>query len=56
MIPTAIICAVLFTGSLYLSWRLAQFLKAMDRRDAERAAIAEAERIASDEFDRVWGL
>jgi hypothetical protein len=45
MIPAAVACVALFAGSVWFSYRLAGFLAECDRRDAERLAVAEAERI-----------
>ena len=53
---TLIVCGVVLVVSIALSWRLAQFIAACDRREADMQAIAEAERIAADEFERVWGF
>ena len=56
MTTTAIVCATVFAGSILVSWRLARLLKDCDARDAAMYAVVEAERIAFDEFQRVWGI
>ena len=48
---TLIICAGVLVASIALSWRLAQFIADCDRREADMQAIADAERIAADEFE-----
>ena len=53
---TLIICGVVLVASIGLSIRLAQFIADCDRREAEMQAIADAERIAADEFERIWGF
>ena len=53
---TLIICAGVLVASIALSWRLAQFIADCDRREADMQAIADAERIAADEFERIWGF
>jgi hypothetical protein len=53
---TLVICGVVLVACVALSWRLAIFLRDCDRREAEMQAIADAERIAADEFERVWGF
>ena len=52
---TIAICAAVFAGSLFISWKIGQFLKLMDNLDAQHQAVDEAERIAEEEFDRMWG-
>lgn len=53
---TLVICGVVLVACVGLSIRLGMFIADCDRRDAEMEAIAEAERIAADEFERVWGI
>jgi hypothetical protein len=51
---TLVICGVVLVASVALSWRLAMFLRDCDRREADMQAIADAERIAADEYERIW--
>lgn len=53
---TFVVCGVVFVACVGLSIRLGMFIAACDRREAEAQAIADAERIAADEFERVWGF
>jgi hypothetical protein len=53
---TLVICGVVLAASIAVSIRLAQFIAACDRREAELQAVADAERIAADEYDRIWGI
>ena len=53
---TLVVCGVVFVACVALSWRLAQFIADCDRREAEMQAIADAERIAAAEFERIWGF
>ena len=45
MTAAAVVCAAVFAGSLYVSWRLMRFLKACDRFEADMDAIRDAEAI-----------
>ena len=39
------VCAAVFAGSAFISWRLSRFIADCDRREAELLAVEEAERI-----------
>jgi hypothetical protein len=53
---TLVVCGVVLVASIAVSIRLGMFIADCDRREADLDAIAEAERIAADEFERMWGF
>jgi hypothetical protein len=51
-VPAAVVAV--FAISIAVSLFLARWIKQCDEREADFLAVEEAERIAEEEFDRMW--